>query len=128
MAAKTYEEGRILGRLETLEHVVSERGVSIVGLRTDMNGMGVIIRDGISDSISQLKKDIGKEIALQIKPVALQADFACKELQGNGQPGLIKQFSSLQWRSKANWTLTSSMLLTIVAMAMRVWIFVEPKV
>ena len=128
MAEKTYEEGRILGRLETLEHVVSERGISIAGLRTDMNGMGVIIRDGISDSISQLKKDIGKEIALQIKPVALQADFACKELQGNGQPGLIKLFARSQSVAKVNWALTSSMLLTIVAMAMRVWIFVEPKV
>jgi len=128
MAEKTYEEGRILGRLETLENVVSERGTSITGLRMDMNGMGDSIREAISEAIGSLKRDIGLEIAHQIRPVAIKADFACKELQGNGQPGLIKQFSSMRWQSKANWTLTSSMLLTIIAMAMRVWVFVEPKV
>jgi len=127
MAEKTFEEGRILGKVETLEKIIAEKGVSIAGLRTDMNGMGDSIREAITDSIGALKKDIGNEIALQIKPVALQADFACKELQGNGQPGLIKLFTRSQSVARVNWALTSSMLLTIVAMAMRVWIFVDPK-
>ena len=127
MAEKTFEEGRILGKVETLEKIIAEKGVSIAGLRTDMNGMGDSIRETITDSIGALKKEIGNEIALQIKPVALQADFACKELQGNGQPGLIKLFARSQSVARVNWALTSSMLLTIVAMAMRVWIFVDPK-
>ena len=128
MAEKTFQQGVVEGRLQSLEKIVAERGVSIESLRADMNGMGVTIRDGIAESIGSLKNDISDEIALQIKPIALQADFACKELQGNGQPGLIKQFARSQAVAKVNWALTSSMTLTIIAIAMRVWIFVEPKV
>ena len=121
MAEKTFEEGRILGKVETLEKIITERGTSIEGLRTDMNGMGETIRAGFVDTVDTLKEDIKKEIALQIKPVAKDAADACSELRGNGQPGLVKRFERSNMKANLNWTLTFAIILAMIKMGLDLW-------
>ena len=121
MAEKTFQQGVVEGRLQNLEQTVSERGTDIAGLRTDMNNMGETIRAGFVHAVSTLKDDIKDEITLQIEPVAINAAAACKELQGNGQPGLVKRFERSNTKANLNWGLTILMVGALIKMGLDLW-------
>ena len=115
---RTFEEGVVEGRLRSVEETLKQRGLTcgaaMIDLRNDMTGMGESIRLGFIEANTALKEDIIEEISKQVRPVV-------KELNGNGQPGLIKRFERSATIAKINWAITLMILGTIIGIAFSVW-------